>query len=327
MRIVTVEEIDRVLTFPALIEALARAFTAGGEMPARHHHEIGTGTASPATHLLMPAWTGEVPGPGGFLGTKIVSIFPGNRTRGLPSVLGVYVLQSGETGAPLAVIDGTRVTHWRTAAASALAARFLARPDARRLLIVGAGALAPFLLRAHRSVRPIDHVTLWNHRSAGAEALAAGLGRYDIPVEVARDLEAAVRAADVVSCATLSKEPLVRGEWLKPGTHLDLVGAFNLGMREADDDVLRRARVFVDTPAALSEGGDVALGLRSGAIAPGHVVGDLHGLCTGTIRGRESAREITVFKSVGASLEDLAAAILVWQLLNADSKSEASDRE
>ena len=156
MRNVTRQEIDRVLTYPALIEALSEAFAGAGESPARHHHEIGHGGETHATHLLMPAWTEQVPGRGGFLGTKIVNIFPTNRELGLPSVLGVYVLQSGETGAPLAVMDGTRLTHWRTAAASGLAARFLARPDAHRLLIVGAGALAPCLLRSS-SQRQADH--------------------------------------------------------------------------------------------------------------------------------------------------------------------------
>lgn len=314
MRTVSPEEIDRVLTYPALIEALHDAFRAEGESPPRHHHEIGRDPGAHATHLLMPAWTSGVPG-AGYLGTKVVNVFPGNRALGLPSVLGTYLLQSGKTGAPLAVMDGTRLTHWRTAAASALGARFLARPDSRRLLIVGAGALAPALLQAHRSVRPIDHVTLWNHRRAGAEALATRIRERDLTVDVAQDLEAAVRAADVVSCATLASEPLVRGEWLQPGTHLDLVGAFNMGMREADDEALRRARVFVDTPAALTEGGDVAVGLRDGAIRRDQVVADLRALCSGTAPGRESAGEITLFKSIGAALEDLAAAILVWHRL------------
>ena len=317
MRNVAREDVDRVLTFPALIDALRDAFAGGSESPARHHHEIGAGGASHATHLLMPAWTTGVPGKGGFLGTKIVNIFPDNGHLGLPSVLGVYVLQSGETGAPLAVIDGTCLTHWRTAAASGLAAGFLARSDARRLLLIGAGALAPFLLRAHRSVRPIDHVTLWNHRAAGAEALAASLDRDGMAAEVARDIEPAVRSADIVCCATLATAPLVRGEWLRPGTHLDLVGAFNLGMREADDEALHRARIFVDTPAALSEGGDVALGIRSGTINQSDVVADLSGLCRGTARGRDSATEITLFKSIGSAIEDLAAAMLVWKLLGA----------
>ena len=177
----------------------------------------------------MPAWTTENAAGERFLGTKIVNVFPDNGRRGLPAVLGLYVLQSGSTGEPLAAMDGARLTHWRTAAASALAARFLARSDARRLLIVGAGALAPFLARAHAAVRPIEDVTIWNHRPAGAEKLAAALAGQGWRVRVAEDLEAAARAADIISCATLSQTPLIAGAWLAPGQHLDLVGRFQSG--------------------------------------------------------------------------------------------------
>ena len=320
MRIVSRDDIDRLLTFPALIGALHDAFAGPGEAPTRHHHAIGTGAGQHATHLLMPAWTAGAPGPGSHLGTKIVNVFPDNAAKGLPSVLGVYVLQSGETGAPLAVMDGTRLTHWRTAAASGLAAGALARPDARRLLMVGAGALAPFLIRAHRSVRPIDHVTIWNHRTGGADALASSLGQAGIEaeIEVAQDLETAVGKADIVSCATLSTAPLIHGAWLRPGQHIDLVGAFNMQMREADDAALRQARIFVDTPAALTEGGDVAIGIATGALTATDVAGDLHGLCRGSTRGRQNPGEITMFKSVGSSIEDLAAAMLVWALLGSN---------
>jgi ornithine cyclodeaminase/alanine dehydrogenase-like protein (mu-crystallin family) len=179
-------------------------------------------------------------------------------------------------------------------------------------LIVGAGALAPFLARAHAAVRGIEEVTIWNHRAAGAEKLAASLTGQSWRVRVAENLQEAVRAADVISCATLSKAPLIEGAWLRPGQHVDLVGAFNLAMREADDEALRRARVFIDTEAALSEGGDVAVALRSGAIERAHVVADLGALCRGGA-GRTGADEITLFKSVGAALEDLAAAMLVWR--------------
>jgi ornithine cyclodeaminase/alanine dehydrogenase-like protein (mu-crystallin family) len=270
--------------------------------------------AATATHLLMPAWTTtETPG-GAWLGTKIVNVFPDNGRRGLPAVLGLYVLQSGETGEALAAMDGARLTHWRTAAASALAARFLARGDARRLLMVGSGALAPFLVRAHAAVRPIEEVTVWNHRRASAEKLAAALSGQAWRVRVAEDLETAAREADLISCATLSGAPLIAGAWLAPGQHLDLVGAFNLEMREADDEALRRARIFVDTDAALTEGGDVALALRAGVIDRADVVGDLGALCRGA-PGRTDRQEITLFKSVGAALEDLAAAMLVWRKL------------
>jgi ornithine cyclodeaminase/alanine dehydrogenase-like protein (mu-crystallin family) len=314
MRVVSADELDATLGFPPLIDALAQAFTGGFFAPTRHHHALERGAGASATHLLMPAWTAHGAEGEPFLGTKIVNVFPDNGERGLPAVLGLYVLQSGLSGAPLAAIDGTRLTHWRTSAASALAARFLARRDARRLLIVGAGALAPFLVRAHASVRPIDDVTIWNHRREGAEKLAASLAKAGWRVRVAENLEAAVRAADVISCATLSKTPLIAGAWLAPGQHLDLVGAFNLEMREADDEALRRARVFIDTDAALSEGGEVALALRSGAIDRSHVVADLGALCRGGA-GRTGSGEITLFKSVGAAIEDLAAAMLVWKAL------------
>jgi ornithine cyclodeaminase len=222
------------------------------------------------------------------------------------------VLQSGVTGAPIATLDGTRLTVWRTAAASALAARYLARADAKRLMIVGAGQLAPFLARAHASVRPIERIAVWNHRPEGARRLTAALSGEGFKARAVDRLEDGVRDADIISCATLSEAPLVAGAWLKAGQHLDLVGAFTMRMREADDAALKRARIFVDTEAAMSEGGDVALGLKSGAITRADVAGDLAALVRGgPARGGE--HEITLFKSVGAAIEDLAAAMLVWR--------------
>jgi ornithine cyclodeaminase len=313
MRIVSAAEIDAALTFPSLVDALAETFRASPAAPPRHHHAVQRPDGD-ATLLLMPAWTAAPSG--GFLGVKVVTVFPGNAARALPSVLGTYLLMDGESGAPVAALDGTRLTLWRTAAASALAAHHLARPDASRMTMVGAGALAPFLIRAHASGRALQEVTIWNRRPERAHALATSLRNDGLPAKAADDLEAAVREADIVSCATLSTASLVRGEWLKPGAHLDLVGAFNLGMREADDAALQRSSVYVDTAAATTEGGDVALALRSGAIADADVKGDLSDLCCGRA-SRQAADEITVFKSVGASVEDLAAAILVWRRLTA----------
>jgi ornithine cyclodeaminase len=314
MRVVTADEIDGALGFPALVEALADAFRGGIAAPVRHHHEIDR-TGAPATLLLMPAWTGAASAAES-IGVKVVSVFPDNGAKGLPSVFGTYLLLDGATGIPLAAMDGTRLTVWRTAAASALAARHLARRDARRMVMVGAGALAPFLIRAHLSQGSLDQVLLWNHRFEKAKALAAELQEAGLPVTATADLEAAARQADLISCATLSSTPLVAGAWLRPGTHLDLVGAFNLSMREADDEALRRARVYVDTDAARKEGGDVALALKSGAISADHVRGTLFDLCRGA-EGRQGADEITVFKSVGTAIEDLAAAMLVWRSLPA----------
>lgn len=315
MRVVSAAEIDRALTFPALVDALADAFAGDVVTPQRHHHEVERQGAH-GTLLLMPAWTGRAVSEG-YVGVKVVTVFPDNATRSLPSVLGTYLLMDGDTGNPLAALDGTRLTLWRTASASALASRFLARSDSEHLVMVGAGALAPFMIRAHAAVRPLKRVTLWTRRREAAEALAASLADEPFAVSVADDLEAAVRTADIVSCATLSTAPIVRGAWLKPGAHLDLVGAFNLRMREADDEALRRATVFVDTEGARTEGGDVALGLESGAIGDDDVKGDLFALCAGRHKGRASADEITLFKSVGTAIEDLAAAMLVWKRLAA----------
>jgi ornithine cyclodeaminase/alanine dehydrogenase-like protein (mu-crystallin family) len=315
MRVVSAAEIDGALKFPTLIDALADAFRGDVVVPVRHHHAIAR-SSGPATLLLMPGWSAS---DGGFIGVKIVSVFPDNNAKSLPSVLGTYLLMDGDTGAPLAALDGTRLTLWRTAGASAHAARHLARGDASRMVMVGAGALAPFLIRAHMSERPLHDVSVWNHRPEKAQNLAKNLRAEGLPVTATCDLEAAVRAADLVSCATLSSAPIVKGAWLKPGAHLDLVGAFNLSMRETDDAALQRASIYVDTRAARSEGGDVALALKSGAIADNAVKGDLFDLCRGQAQGRADGQEITVFKSVGTALEDLAAAILVWRTVGSAS--------
>ena len=189
------------------------------------------------------------------------------------------------------------------------------------MVMVGAGSLAPFLIRAHMSQRPIAEVALWNHRPEKAEALAAALSAEGLPVRAVTDLEGAVRQADLVSCATLSAAPIVNGAWLREGAHLDLVGAFNLRMREADDEAVRRASVYVDTPAALKEGGDVALALQAGAVPEAHIRGDLFGLCRGEAQGRRLSDEITLFKSVGTAIEDLAAAMLVWRGVGVEPRS------
>jgi ornithine cyclodeaminase len=266
-----------------------------------------------AKFLLMPAWTGAGER---LLGCKIASVFPDNVKAGKPSVYASYLLMSGETGEPIACLDGTALTLWRTAAASALAARYLAREDASHLVMIGAGALAPYLVRAHRTVRPITRVTLWNRTRSRAIKTAFALTTGGIEAEVADGLESAVREADIVSCATLSTLPLVRGAWLKKGAHVDLVGAFTPAMREADDEAMRRARVFVDTRAGAPKGsGDIAIPLKKKVITLKDIEGDLFELCRGKAKGRRRATDITLFKSVGTAIEDLAAAMLVWRSL------------
>lgn len=312
MRFVTAAEIDAALTWPALIAPLRDAFRGDVVTPTRHHHSLARPDGD-ATLLLMPAWQ---KGAGGYAGVKIVSVFPGNAARGKPSVIGTYLLLDGDSGEPLAALDGQALTAWRTAAASALAASYLARTDAWRLVMVGAGALAPRLIAAHAAVRPIAEVAIWNRHPERALALAAELDRPGLRVTATQDLAAAVATADIVSAATMSREPLIRGAWLRPGAHVDLVGAYNPAMREADDAAVARATVYVDTRAgALHEAGDLVQAIAAGVLEEGGIAGDLFDLCRGTAPGRRSADEITLFKSVGTAIEDLAAAVLVYERL------------
>jgi ornithine cyclodeaminase len=319
MRIFDGTAVDAALSYPDLVDTLAAAFAKGAIAPPRHHHAVALDGRPEATLLLMPAWEARAPGSafaGRYMGLKAVTVYPDNAARGQPAVLGSYLLLSAETGATLAVMDATRLTAWRTAAASALASRHLSRPDAARLLMVGAGALAPFLVRAHASVRPIREVAVWNRTRPRAEALVAALAEAGIGATIADDLAAAAAGADIVSTATLSSDTLIRGAWLKPGTHLDCVGAFKPGMRETDDEAVRRARIFVDTRAgAFAEAGDILQPLRAGAIDRDAVLGELAELVRGEVEGRRSDEEITLFKSVGASIEDLAAAVAVYERL------------
>lgn len=286
------------LPMPELIGALRAMFVAGCTVPARHVHAVGEGSV-----LIMPAWR-----EGAFLGIKTVNVFAGNAGLGLPALHSIYTLFDARTGQPLAQLDGDEITTRRTVAASALAASFLARSDARRLLVVGAGRVAGLLPEAMRAVRPgLDEVAIWSRRPEQAQALAQAIGGRAVA-----DLEAAVRSADIVSCATLATEPLVHGAWLQPGTHLDLIGGFTPAMREADGTAVQRARVFVDTPDALAKSGDLLQAIAEGAFDAAALQGTLAALCRGEVPGRRDALELTLFKSVGTALEDLAAAERVW---------------
>jgi ornithine cyclodeaminase len=302
-------ELAAVLDDRSLLECLRDAFREGGEAPLRHHHAVPA-PGGAGTLLLMPAWQ-----PGRALGVKVATVFPGNASRGLSAVQASYLLLDPETGRPCALMDGAVLTRRRTAAASALAATYLARPDSVSLLMVGTGSLAPHLVAAHAAARPIREVRVWGRSPDKAAALAARLDRAGLGVAVVEDLESGVRSADIVSCATLSAEPLVRGAWLRPGTHLDLVGGFTPAMREADDEAVRRSRVFVDTPAALQEAGDIVQPMQSGVLRAEDVA-DLFDLVRGRRPGRQGDGEITLFKSVGAALEDLAAARMALERLS-----------
>lgn len=317
MRFIDAAGVANALAYPELVDILEEGFRTGAVSPPRHHHTVELEGRPDATLLLMPAWTTSAPGAetaGRYIGIKQVTVFPDNSRLGKPAIYGAYLLLSTETGEPLALLDAPALTVWRTAGASALAARYLAREDASRMLMVGAGALAPYLVRAHASVRPIREVMLWNRSREKAEILQRELEGSGLVVSVADDIEAAAREADLISTATISTTPMIQGAWLKPGCHVDCVGAFRPDMRETDDEVVRRARLWVDTMAGgLHEAGDVVMPLKAGVIRDSDILGDLFGLVRGTAPRRDTADEITMFKSVGASIEDLVAAVAVYE--------------
>ncbi len=307
MQTINAQQVADRLPYGQLIDALDEAFRDGAIVPDRTQHTIETGSDHDGTLLLMPAWR-----PGQNMGVKIATVFPGNADNGLGAVQASYLLLDAVTGLPQALLDGAELTLRRTACASALAARYLAREDARVLLMVGAGKLAPHLIAAHATARPLEQVLIWARREEAAHKLAAAVRPAGHDVRVVTNLEAAVRQADTISCATLATEPLIRGEWLGTGQHLDLVGAFTPEMREADSEALQRARVFVDTYAgALTESGEVIQAIDEGCIDRSDIIADLTELAQGKIAGREAEEDITLFKSVGTALEDLAAAELV----------------
>jgi ornithine cyclodeaminase len=317
LRSYSAADVHAALGYPRLIEALREAFRRDGEpMPLRQAYEVGI-NGTPARLLTMPAWIrGEA------LGVKLVTVFPQNSKRGLGAVSSLYFLLDGVTGQPRAMIDGEALTNRRTAAASALASGYLSRADSRTLLMVGTGHLAPHLVAAHRAIRPIEKVLVWGRNPERALALADTLVRQGVNAAPVVDLAEALPRADIVSCATTSTEPLVKGALLRPGTHLDLVGAFTPQMRESDDAVISRSRVFVDTYAgALAEAGDLLQPIAAGSWSAERICGDLHELTSGAKPGRLDRGDITLFKSVGAAIEDLAAASLLVTEANPGSSA------
>jgi ornithine cyclodeaminase len=302
MKVLSAEAVARAAPYRDIVEALRQAFRESYTTPVRHHHEL----SETATLLLMPAWSDR------YSGLKTVMFKTDNAAHGLPTVQANYLLMDNGTGETLAVIDGTELTRRRTAAASALAADYLARPDSKTLAVIGAGALAPHFVRAQAAVRPIRRVLLYSRTRGKAEAVAQALDEFE--ASVLDDPEQAVRQADIVSCITTSTAPIVKGAWLKPGTHVDLAGAFKPSMRETDGETVARARVYVDTrEGALAEAGDLLQAREEGKFRMEDVAGDLAALCRGGAMGRTSPDEVTLFKSCGTAIEDLAAAIMIYR--------------
>ena len=305
MRSLSAAHVRDALDFPRLIDALRTMFAQGCEVPLRHTHLIG----DQGTSLLMPAWR-----IGKRFGVKIVNIFPNNIKINKPGLHSTYTLFDASTGEPLALMDGNEITSRRTVAASALAASFLARPDSKTLLVVGAGRVASLSAYSMRVVlKQLSKVEVWNVFPKEAEALVAQLRRDGFDAHVSSDLAQSCREADVVSCATLSTSPLIKAQWLRPGTHVDLIGSFTPAMTEVEPECLRVARVYVDTIEAVQKSGDILNAIKEAKFnASKDLQGTLEDLCRGTKPGRTNAKDITLFKSVGTALEDLAAAELAF---------------
>ncbi|MES2534414.1 MAG: ornithine cyclodeaminase family protein [Pseudomonadota bacterium] len=306
----TGSQLRSALPYPTLIDALRLAFQQTTVAPTRHVHTLSEEDAS--VLLLMPVWQ-----PAGNMGVKLVTVAPANPARQLATVHSIFILFDTTTGVPIAMLDGEELTLRRTAAASALASTYLSRSDSKSLLVVGTGKLAPYMAAGHCAVRPISTISVWGRSADHAEQTIRQLHGLDLPdgvtIERATDLEWAARDADIITCATTSTAPIVLGDWIRPGTHVDLAGGFKPDMREADDRLLARATIFVDTFAgALAEAGDLIQPMAAGHLQREAIVAELADLAAGRHKGRSNVQEITVFKSVGTGIEDLCAANLAW---------------
>jgi ornithine cyclodeaminase len=303
-------QLKQYLPYPSLIEALRKTFTQVNHAPLRHSHRVSE--TGQTTLLIMPVWQESKQ-----LGLKVVTVAPKNRALGLPTVHALFILMDTDTGVPIALMDGEQLTLRRTAAASALASDYLSRKESQHLLLVGTGRLAPHMAIAHCMMRPIQQVSVWGRHSQSIAQTAKALREEGLPEHIAiiesHDLSQSAQQADIICCATTSKEPLIFHDWVKPGTHIDLVGGFRPDMREADDGLMRHAQIFVDTiVGTLAEAGDLIQPLQQGLITRDSVCGELADLTSQRHTGRSNNDDITLFKSVGTAIEDLCAASLAW---------------
>ncbi len=296
--------------FPSLMTHLEQAFSNRMIIvPKRHHHELLNKSHSSSTLLIMPAWEN-----GHDAGIKIVTVNPDNTKHTLSSIQGSYLYTDALTGQKKADIEATSLTAYRTAATSALASKYLSLKTADSLLMIGTGMLAIPLILAHHSVRNLKKVFVWGRNIQKANDIVDRLKNQTFEISSTHSIEKVFDQADIISAATLSKTPLIKGEYLRPGQHVDLVGSFKPDYRESDDQCIIRSTLFVDTVQNINQSGDLAIPIKKGVISIGDVEADLFDLCGGNNLGRKSENQITLFKSVGYALEDLAAARYYYHL-------------
>lgn len=308
MLIIPKEEIGQYLSYSNLIKGLENIFLSDYTMPVRHHHFYTNRDGDHNTLILMPVWNKD------YIGMKQVTVAPGNARENQPSIYAQYILSDARTGQPLAMMNAAELTSRRTACTSALASSYLSRKNSENLLIVGGGGVATHLIEAHLAIRNFRKISVWMRDPQKLSAFITEFKKKGIDLQPVDDLKAAAAEADVISCATLSKTPVIKGEWIRPGTHLDMIGSHKPDTRETDDDAIRRSSIFVDSRmGALHETGELALPIADGIISESDVKADIVELVKGMHAGRNSEDEITLFKSAGLAVEDLAAALLVYQ--------------
>lgn len=314
--VLSAEEVARLLPMRACIEVMRDALAA-----------LARGKALVPLRLVMrmpdgSGFLGVMPGQmspdgerEGALGLKAVSVFPGNAARGIDTHQGAVLLFEADTGRLSALMDGATVTAIRTAAVSGVATDLLARRDAIELAILGSGVQARTHLEAIGAVRPLREVRVWSRNPEHARALVAEKkGRYDFGIEAVASAEAAVRRADIVTTVTASPEPVLQRAWLKDGAHVNAVGSSIPTTREIDTATIAAARLFVDRrESALNEAGDLLIPIQEGAVKPDHIQAELGQVIIGEVEGRRSAGELTLFKSLGLAVEDVASAAFVAQ--------------
>jgi len=312
MKVIEKEQVHKILNFNDLIPALDKSFAGDFNMPKRQVFELAPGCEKHNAFAVLPAWNEDV------IGVKSFTYFPQNADDGFDSLYSKIMLFSRDHGVPLALVDGTSVTFWRTAAVSALASRYLSKKDSESMVFFGSGNLSTYMISAHLSVRELKKVSIVGRNADKVASLIAQMQKRHSGVEfiacAQNDIEIAVKQADIISCATGSAAPLFKGEWLKAGAHVDLIGNHNHDKRECDTQAILNSSVYVDSRTnVLNEAGELLIPISEGVFSEADVKAELAQLCSGDVSGRKSHNEITLFKSVGTALSDLVAAHLVYQ--------------
>lgn len=311
MKIVTAEEVHAALSYPALVDALQDAYGGEFRMPPRQVFMLDDDPGNTNAFAVLPSWNDSL------IGVKAFTYFPANPAPDFKSIYAQILLFDRDHGVPMALVDGTTVTLWRTAGISGLATRLLSREDSSTMLLLGTGNLAPYIIRANLSVRPITRVLVWGRNAEKADAVAERMAAEfpEVAFDRADSIEAACGEADIIVSATGSHEPLVEGAWVRPGTHADFIGNHHADMRECDTDLVLKAKAYADSYVnASKEAGEFLVPIAEGVMTKDDIVGELAEMCRGACPLRTGDDEITLFKSVGMALSDLVGAGLAYRV-------------